>query len=160
LRAVAAVVGIAVGLGACAGSGGAERLSKQEFITEADSICAAANRRIAEIPVPDLANPETAPRAIRRIVAIQRRAVGRLRDLRPPESDEPAIRQWLRAVSAALDQTEAVAVALEQGDPLALVQASQRGTDRADEADRLAGAYGVRRCGTPESAPGTTTTVP
>lgn len=139
---------LAMALAASACFGGGGRLSKSVYVDKASAICRQANKKISALPHPDLAVAEATPSVIRRVVAIQRDEISQLDDLRPPEIDEPAIKQWLRAARKALDASEAALTALEHGDVNGINSSTARGNDANAKADELARGYGITACAT------------
>jgi hypothetical protein len=156
LTTAAVVLVCVAALGGCSGGG---RLTKSEFINRADAICRDANKHIAAIKPPDLADPAETPRVLRQLVTIQRHELGQLRKLRGPRADLPGIRDWLKQVERALDQASMAVAALEQGDRDGVNAANARGNTLQAAADRAAREYGVDRCAR-AAPPGTAATSP
>lgn len=146
LSAAVAVTLLAIAPAACGGGSG--RLSKHDFVEKANGICAKSNAKIKALPPPDLADPHATPNILRRILAIQREAVAKLRALQPPEKDEPAIKKWLGFVERELDQATAEVRALERGDRDGVDRANAKGARLDSSAAELAIGYGVKRCAT------------
>jgi hypothetical protein len=149
---VAVVVAVlAVGPAACRdgsdGDGG-RRLSKDEFIEQANAVCKRSKAEASQIAAPSLADPVAVEQAVARTIAIQRRAYRDLRGLEPPARDEPAVREWLRAVDGAIDQMEAVRRGLAVGDRDAITEATEKGVAFTDDAEEFADAYGIEECST------------
>lgn len=144
-------------LPACSGDSSGGPLSKREFITNADEICAGANKRIGAIGAPDLTDPDATSRAIRRLVTIQRQELDDLRGLEPPGTDQPAINKWLVLTAKALREAESALAALERGDRSGVNEANARGGEAQREADDLAETYGVNRCVSGRGEPSPTT---
>jgi len=144
LSAAAVVTLLALVPAACRGGGG--RLSKPDFIGKANAICSDSNAKIKSLTHPDLADPQATPGAIRRVIAIQRHALARLRALRPPEKDEPAIKKWLGLVERELHQTESEVRALERGDRDEVNRANAKSAALDSAAAELAIGYGLKRC--------------
>lgn len=132
----------------CFGGGGGDPdpLSKDEYLEQADAICRASAADVAAIPPPSVSDVAAVEAAIAQLVRIQRRALGELRELPPPEADEPGVEMWLDAVDATLDQMDAVRDALLEGDSAAVQAANQEGGTLNDQAESLAVDYGLRAC--------------
>jgi hypothetical protein len=96
-----ALVGVAVGLAGCGGSG---TLSHARFVSRADAECRATNSRIAALPTPSnlkgLASYATGTRS----ATVQLRQA--LAALKTPKVDQPALDRYL----AALGQGNAILV--------------------------------------------------
>lgn len=135
----------AFSIGAC--NGGSGELTKSEFRRETNRICRASAARIRALESPDPADPEAISRAGRRIVAIQRRALEELRDLKPPKESAEEITKWLALVDQTLDQATASVRAQEEGDTEAAVTANGHGATLDARADEIATRYGLSACG-------------
>jgi hypothetical protein len=148
--AIAALATLAVALAACSDISGRSDgpLSKDRYIEKANTICERSKAEAAQIAAPSLADPVAVEQAVAQAVTIQRRASRRLRKLEPPEQDEPAVKQWLRAVDGAVDQMEAVRRGLAAGDRDAITEATEKGVAFTSEAEAFADAYGVEECST------------
>jgi hypothetical protein len=150
--AIAAVVAaaVALALAACDDlSGGSEgRLSKGRYIDRANEICETSKAEAAQIAAPSLADPVAVEQAVAQAHAIQRRAFRKLRELEPPARDEPAVKEWLRAVRGAVEQMEAVRRGLATGNRRAITVATEKGAAFTSDAEVFADAYGIEECST------------
>jgi hypothetical protein len=135
---------------ACSSPG---RLTRQEFIDQANTICTDSNGQIAVIAAPDPADPELVADAVSQIVAVQRTAVQDLDDLRPPESIEPEVDEWLGLLSDVLDDEEQVAAAVRDGDPAAADAANADAAATNTEAEAIATDLGLDSCTVAGTAP-------
>jgi hypothetical protein len=127
---------------------GGEPLSPDEFVEEANSICRASRADADAIPAPSLADPVAVEAAIDRSVAIQRRALRRLRALEPPERDVPGIENWLDLTADAIDQMEKVGDGVANGDRDAITEGIEEGGVLVSDAEEFAAAYGLTACST------------
>lgn len=75
---------IAVGAVLLTAGCGEDRLSRAEFVSQAEPICQEVDRVAAKVGAPDLSSAE-AQAAARRLDPLLRRAADRLRALRPPQ---------------------------------------------------------------------------
>jgi len=148
--AAIAIAALAVALAACddiAGRGGG-RLSKDGYIDRANKICETSKAEAAQIAAPSLADPVAVEQAVAQAHAIQRRAFRKLRELEPPARDEPAVKQWLKAVGGAVEQMEAVRRGLASGNRRAITVATEKGAAFTSDAEDFADAYGIEECST------------
>lgn len=141
------VVAAVCALAASACGGGSDELTKSEFRREANRICRASAARIRAVESPDPADPDDIARAGRRIVAIQRRALEELRDLKPPKDAQERVTKWLALVDQTLDQATASVRAQREGDTAAAVTANSHGATLDARADEIAAGYGLTACG-------------
>jgi hypothetical protein len=135
---------------ACSGPG---RLTREEFIGQANAICTDSNARIAAIAPPDPAEPELVADAVSQIVAVQRMALQDLADLRPPESIEQEVDEWLGLLGAVLDDEEQVATAVRDGDPAAADAANADAAATNTDAEAIATDLGLDSCTVAGTAP-------
>ena len=141
-------------LAGCGGSGD-DRLTKSEFIAEADAICAKGRDHSKALPEPTT-YAELAE-YIRKGISIQDHDVAEIRKLKPPKNDAQDVELMLEQVerlNAAFDRLQAAA---EKGDAKGVVRRSTdvRRANRA--AARRARQYGLRVCGQPLKSIGDST---
>ncbi|MDP9189002.1 MAG: hypothetical protein M3O25_07110 [Actinomycetota bacterium] len=118
-------------------TGGAEPLSKQEFIAQADAICAQGDAAI-DAEGERFSGQENALEALVRtvIVPMTREQVAQIRALTPPAGDEQQITEILDQLDEGLDELNA--------DPNLVAVPDGPATILAARA--LAGAYGFQSC--------------
>jgi hypothetical protein len=118
-----------------------EPLSKDEFITQADAICKAGDKKIDAAAQETFSGGQPSQAEQEQFVTedvvpnIQEQIDG-LRALTPPEGDEEEVSAILDSAQDAIDQTEADPGALTEG-----------GDDPFSEANQLAEEYGLEVCG-------------
>jgi hypothetical protein len=137
----ALVVALATG---CGGGGGDDRLSKAEWVAQADTICKRVNDRLE-----DTEQPET----MAELVTVLDQglkdvddAVADLRELEPPEEMEEDVDSWLAKVEAASTQIEKARDAAKAQDEKELSAALEEGTRVNDEGNRQARELGLTEC--------------
>jgi hypothetical protein len=123
-------------------------LSQDEYVDEANEICERSRTEATQIPAPSLADPAAVEEAIDQSVAIQRRALRRLRDLEPPERDVPGVENWLDLTAGAIEQMERVGEGVADGDNEAIMAALDEGGVLVSDAEEFAAAYGLTDCST------------
>lgn len=120
-----------------------EPLSKEEFIAQADQICAEGDAEIDQAAGETFAGGEPTPEEQEAFVTdtvlpnIQGQIDG-LRALTPPEGDEEEVAEILDAAQTAIDESEE--------DP-SLIGPGGGGSDPFEEASKLASDYGLEDCG-------------
>jgi hypothetical protein len=139
LAAVLALLGAA-----CGGGDDGDRLSEEEFRTQANAICEEYDAKIAEIGSPE--SPEDIPEFVEQGIPVIEEGLAELRALNPPAELEEDYNAMLdeteKAIPAARDLSEAAA----EGDAEAVQEAIEQG-QRADEAsDRFATELGLDAC--------------
>lgn len=130
-------------LAGCAGGGGDDRLSREEFVERATAICMRAEERIAELEEP--ASVAGLGDYAREARAITEEGVSELRELEPPEELEAGFRRYLESgdeVVALLGELEDAASA---GDEAGARQVAEEIAESAD-AQGAARAAGIPGC--------------
>jgi hypothetical protein len=129
-----------------AGCGGG-RLSHDDFVARADAVCTAYQQKVALL---------THARSYDDVIAyadktipLYMAALDKLRALRPPTSDEAAVRRWLAAddrVAAAIGRLREAAM---RHDPAATNDASAEMQAAGLAGTRAAAALGLQSCAVP-----------
>jgi hypothetical protein len=128
-----------------AGCGGEERLTKPEFVRQANAICAKYERRLDAIPQPrELRDVQS---YIDRGVPLAKGELAELEELRPPERDEPAVERLLAQVEATISELERLGEAAAARDREAAQAAAARVEEAGARAAKLARDYGLDECG-------------
>jgi len=146
MRRVLAVVGAGVLVAACSSS---PALSAREYRAQANRICRDLRRSTGALPRPEPTATDQFVRVGRRSLALQRDALGRIRSLDAPTTDERNVGKWLGFVAAALDAGAASLTAQSSGDLVAARAANARGRAATAKADELARLLQVDDCTTP-----------
>jgi hypothetical protein len=129
------------------GSGGGERLSKEEYARRADAVCRRYNAATRGFGSPQTM-PALASVAARSLPFLDR-AIRALRALKPPEDEEPTARAWLRQLTLLRGDIVCIrdrARANDAGGVQAIVPAA---TDRNDRFMHLAADLGMAVCSSP-----------
>ncbi len=158
VQLTSAFVALVITAGCVGGSGDPDPLSKTAYLEQADAVCREATDAVAQIASPSVSDVVAVEAAIGQMVRIQRRALAELRELPPPEADEPGIDNWLDAVEETLDQMDTVRAALLAGDGAAVSEANLAGAAANDAAEGHAVTYGLEECGGTIAEELTTTT--
>jgi hypothetical protein len=123
-----------------------DRLSKEEYISDADEICAEALEAAQEIPQPT--DPGSAESYASELEEVTRGYISELRELEPPEADEEALGQLIDDIErAGLKIVEATRSNTSGGNP---AEAYAEALELAEDANESAAEYGFRSCGISE----------
>lgn len=156
-----AITAVAAGLLAASCADDAEALSKQQFVEQANAICAASNERIdplfervyADLDDVDLNDPDSRFVIFRRfdeamdeVLPIIEQQLDDIGVLQPPAEDEELIDTLLADQEAAIAEFAGLMEAAADGDAVALA-ALETDEDPFDEIDRRARDYGLDACG-------------
>lgn len=144
--ATAALVGgFALLAAACGGGdGGGDRLTKAEFQSQANAICAKYQDQLDALDTPT--SIEEIPDLVDQALAILDKEIDEIAALNPPEELQGDFDKML----AASDKTKAAAddlsAAAKSGDQGAVQKALDEGNAASKEADQLAGNLGLDKC--------------
>ena len=143
---LAAALGVALTAAGCGGDDDGEEttrapLTREEFISEADAICAEGDREIEEAgeELGDAPSEEELEQFTTEVVVPNvQDQIDQLRELPPPEGDEEDVAAILDAAQRGVDELEA--------DPSLGIQGEDAGGAFA-EANQRAQGYGLTDCG-------------
>lgn len=131
-------------LAACGGDGG-ERLSKDEWIEQADAICAQADEDVEALTEPT--QLDEIPEFTDTASEISRGALSDLRALQPPEEDQATVDEMLDLVEHQIEIGEQIGEAAEDGDQDEVQRLADESDPIESEADEKARQYGLKDCG-------------
>ena len=137
-----------------AGCGGDDAPSKEDFVAEADKVCADLDKQSQELQQSEPDNVQEIVEFTKKARSTTQDAVKRIRELEVPEgADGDKAKEWQAAVTTeaenqlipALDELQEAA---EANDEKALVAAAQRIEQlEATRSDKLADELGMKECG-------------
>jgi hypothetical protein len=132
-------------LSGCGGEdGGGERLTREEYAAQADAICTKYNEQVRSLQDPS--DIEELAEAADKTLPILDDAIGNLRELRPPESDEATADEWLDQVELLKGDLEEIRDRAQDND-LPSVQAAVPGAQQHnDRSNELATQLGMSVC--------------
>jgi hypothetical protein len=152
---VGGVVAAGVLLAACGGGGG---LSKADYVAKANAICRAAAKQVTDLDAPGRSDVSELPKVASEVVAVQRKALDRLKAIKAPKDDRTEIAKWIALVDQTIDQAEVSARSQRSGDITRAIAANLNGAALDKRADQLARSYGLRGCVRAATPPSSTTT--
>jgi hypothetical protein len=129
---------VALVAGGC-GSGDGKRLSKAEFVSRADAICAKYEKRVqsrmADVPAGD---QKQLGSSIKNVLPLIRKGNDELRSLKPPGSMQSRFDSWMGLADAEVDAAQNLQNALDKND-IQAIQAAFKELQIKDAAqDRIA----------------------
>jgi hypothetical protein len=133
-------------------------MTKADYVRRANSICRDAARDVEALTFPGRERVQDMPDAAASIVKLERRALDRLKGIRPPKADRPQITEWIALVDQTIGQAEMSAHAQRDGDIERAVTANTNGAALDHRADQIARGFGLRMCVEAASPPPTTAT--
>ena len=114
-RVLAVLVGASVIAGCGGGGGGGKALSREEFVAKADAICKDVNRQEATLSPGTAPYDVQDPAIIARLSANARKALVRLKALKPREEDREAVAAVLTPMGRMIAAADARAASLKAG---------------------------------------------
>jgi hypothetical protein len=129
----------------------ASSLSKEDFITDADTACEEVNTAISQFAASGQGLTEAD-----QIADLRSGLVDQLKELGPPEEDRATLDQFITALQAQAQAGQKIALANERGEDTAEFETELQ--TAKDEAAAAAQAYGFQQCGQEISSSGTSTT--
>jgi hypothetical protein len=132
-------------LAACGGNGDGERLSQEEWIAEADAICAQANEDVEALEEPTALDEIAA--FTEEASGISRDALADLRALQPPEDDETTVDEMLDLVERQIEIGEQIGEAAEEGDQDEVERLAAEAEPIEADANAKAREFGLAECG-------------
>jgi protein-tyrosine-phosphatase len=149
LIAVAAVCVLAAACGSDDNGSGAtaesQRLTKEEYIAQADAICQEADAKIDAVPEPQ--STEELAEYGEQVVEVGQEQLDRLRALRPPQADETTINEAYDLIEQQLAIANDLVDAAREGELEQVQELLAQGEQLNDQADQIAADYGLTECG-------------
>ena len=129
-----------------------QALTKADYITKADAVCAEANAALGSLAAADAATLATQQ------VDIYQNLVEQLNTLGLPTEDQVTLDQYLAAIQEILDNQEKITLAQERGDTTSTAEFTTAIATAQSAAATAAETYGFNECGAGATA--TTTPAP
>ena len=120
------------------------RLSKIEYTTRADGICAKYNRKIRALGQPR--RVKDLPQYVNRALPVAKKGNEELRALQPPRAEAGTAAEWLDQNQAVIAALERVREAAKRGDRAAIEAALSEAGAANRRANRLARQLDLRIC--------------
>jgi len=122
------------------GAGGAQPLSQEDYIAQADGICAEANNSIDRID-------PAAEDAILEELQLTEQALVRLEALQQPADAPGSLNRFLRQMRRLVDGLDTLQTAIERGDTEAQAAAEAAIAEAREKAASAAESFGFSECG-------------
>jgi hypothetical protein len=133
---------------ASACGGGGDRLSRQEYIRQADAVCKEYEGKLEayEGRLEQASSPKELGQVIDDAIPTVKDGVDALRELEPPENLEPKVNDWLELNDKNIETLEQLRDTATEGDPRKLRETVEKGDDNERRADELAREIGLEAC--------------
>ena len=144
LAAAAATLAV-LGFAAC---GGEDRLSREEYLEQADATCRKYEERLKplEDKLQQTDSTEEAAAVIDDAVPVVREGVDELKKLKPPEELEGQVDEWLKLNEENTKTLEQLGDAAEAGDEARIGELAQEAEANEQRGDDLAREIGLKDC--------------
>jgi hypothetical protein len=126
-------------------NGNAGRLTKVEWISAADAICSRSKAEVSDLPAPD--SPSALVTQLDSLIGIFQREVADLKSLTPVTSEQANTAAVVEAARLQITLAEELQKVARTGDTAAIQAFSAANQPRLQEAQKIAGAYGLKVCG-------------
>jgi len=142
--ALAALVGVLVLLATACGGGSDTRLSKAEFQSQANAICAKYQKQLNAIDEPT--SLDEIPDLVDQALVILNKEIDEVAALNPPEELQGDFDKMIAASNKTKAAADDLSAAAKSGDQAAVQKALEEGNAASNEADQLAGNLGLSEC--------------
>jgi hypothetical protein len=140
---VAALVGVLVLLAGC-GGGGDTRLSREEFESQGNAICAKYQKQLQAVGNPS--SIDEIPDLVDQAVAILNREIAEIAALNPPADMQTEFDALIDASNNTKDAADDLSQAAKDGDRAAVQKALDEGKAASEKADQIATQLGLDSC--------------
>jgi len=140
---VAALVGVLVLLAGC-GGGGDTRLSREEFESQGNAICAKYQKQLQAVGNPS--SIDEIPDLVDQAVAILNREIAEIAALKPPADMQTEFDALIDASNNTKDAAADLSQAAKDGDRAAVQKALDEGNAASKKADQIATQLGLDSC--------------
>jgi Tfp pilus assembly protein PilP len=127
-----------------AGCGGDDRLSSEEFVSEAEALCEEFDQRVNEVDEPQ--DADDVERYVNEVRPVVEEGLNDLRALQPPEEFEEQWDELMAANDAGLEALDDLGQAGANGDEARVQEIIEDASRRDEESDRIAQELGLQKC--------------
>jgi hypothetical protein len=132
-----------------AGCGGDDRLTREEFVSEAEAICEEFDQRVEDVP--DAESADDVERYVDEVRPVIEEGLDELRALQPPEELEEQWNELMDKNDEAVEVLDDFRQAAASADEARLQEISEEVSRQDAETDRLARAIGLENCTSDET---------
>jgi DNA-binding NtrC family response regulator len=140
---IASLVGVVVLLAGC-GGGGDTRLSREEFESQANAICAKYQKQLNALGTPS--SVEEIPDLVEQALAILNKEVAEIAALNPPTDMQTEFDAMIEASNNTKAAANDLSQAAKDGDQAAVQKALDEGNAASKKADQVATQLGLDSC--------------
>jgi hypothetical protein len=126
-------------------SGNGGRLTKVEWISAADDICARSKAEVSDLPAPESASALVTQ--LDSLIRIFSREVADLKTLTPQVSEQANAAAVVAAAGLQVTLAKELQPIARSGDTAAIQAFAKANQPKVEQAQRVAGAYGLKVCG-------------
>ena len=121
------------------------RLTKVEWISAADDICSRSKEEASDLPAPQ--SPSALVTQLDSLIGIFQREVDDLKTLTPIDSEKANAAAVVEAATLQLTLAQELQKVARTGDTAAIQAFAAANQPKVQEAQKVAGAYGLKVCG-------------
>ena len=130
--------------GGCGGGGGGKKLTHEDFVKQANAICADYNDRIGALTTPT--SFDAIASYAKDVRAIAQQDVAKFKKLNPPDADRANWQTFGKQGDAVITASHDLESAAKKKDGAAIRRLLAEGRQRAAESKRVATAMGTAEC--------------
>jgi hypothetical protein len=151
-RIVASMVVLVLLAAACSSNSGSgngssgSRLTKAQYIAQADKICQTANQKTTALGTPSSTDPQVLAKFLTKSGQIISDAVGQLKALQPPAADEKKINLLVSGLQKSASYFPALIKAVKANDTQQIQQIAQQLQQASLQGQQIAQTYGFHVC--------------
>ena len=128
------------------GGGGEEPLSKADFQSQANAICAKYEKQLKALGTPS--SIDEIPDLVQQALVILNKEIDEIAALNPPDELQSDFDKMIAASNKTKAAANDLSAAAKSGDQAAVQKALEDGNAASDEADQLAAGLGLGECNT------------
>jgi len=129
---------------ACGGGGGDTRLSREEFESQANAICAKYQKQLNAVGAPS--SVDEIPDFVEQALAILNKEIAEIGALNPPTDMQTDFDAMIEASNNTKDAADDLSAAAKAGDQAAVQKALDEGNAASKKADQIATQLGLSEC--------------
>lgn len=144
--ALAVAVGVLAFVAGCGGSGGGggDRLSREEFQSQANAICEKYQKQLDALPQPQ--SIDDLPDAVSQALTLIDRQIEEIGNLNPPEEFQEDFDAMMEQADKTRDAANDLSEAAKDQDQQGIQDAIEQGQTASQEADNFASNLGLDAC--------------
>ena len=137
------VIGMVLVLSSC-GGGSSKRLTKEQFVTKANALCASFNKEVNKAGDPT--TPAQAIAYFNKLLPLDKKLVGGIDKLKPPSSEEANVNRIVALGKEEIARAEATLAAIKKNDLTLANKLTAENKTKSTESKTLFNKLGINEC--------------